>query len=53
MGENENNSVVDRNCKVHSVDNLFIGGASIMPTSSYANTGLTSLAFAYRLSEQL
>lgn len=53
MGTNENNSVVDRNCKVHSVDNLFIGGASIMPTSGYANTGLTSLAFAYRLSEQL
>lgn len=51
MGTNENNSVVDRNCKVHSVDNLFIGGASIMPTSSYANTGLTSLAFAYRLAE--
>lgn len=53
MGENEKNSVVDSHCKLHSVDNIYIGGASIMPTSGYANTGLTSLAFAYRLSEQI
>lgn len=53
MGTNESNSVVDRNCKLHLVDNVFVGGAAIMPTSSYANTGLTSLAFAYRLAERI
>ena len=29
IGDNPNNSVVDKNLKVHTVDNLFISGSSV------------------------
>lgn len=45
--------VVNANCQVHGVDNLFIAGSSIFPTSGHANPTLTLLALAVRLSEHL
>jgi choline dehydrogenase-like flavoprotein len=53
MSENETNGVVDSNLKVHQTSNLFICGASVMPTSSYANTALTALALTARLNKHL
>jgi hypothetical protein len=49
MGSSSSNSVVDKNLKVHNTDNLFICAPSVMPTSSYANTGFTSLALCFKL----
>jgi choline dehydrogenase-like flavoprotein len=53
MSNSFDEGVVDKNLKIHNTDNVFICGASVMPTSSYANTGLTSLALAARLAEHL
>ena len=29
--------VVDGDCRVHGLDNLFVAGSSVFPTSGYAN----------------
>ncbi len=43
--------VVDANCKVHGVSNLFIAGSSVFPTGGYANPTLTIIALAIRLAD--
>jgi choline dehydrogenase-like flavoprotein len=45
--------VVDANCQVHGVSNLFITGSSVFPTGSYANPTLTNIALAIRLADRL
>ena len=46
-------SVVDADCRVHGVDNLFIAGSAVFPTSSQANPTLTIVALAVRLAAHL
>lgn len=53
MGNDERTSVVDRDCQVHSVNNLYIAGSAVFPTSSQANPTLTLLALALRLGDKL
>lgn len=53
MGSDVQTSVVDSNCKVHDVENLFIAGSAVFPTSSQANPTLTIIALAVRLAEHL
>lgn len=53
MGTDPRSSVVDANCRVHGVENLFIAGGSVFPTSSQANPTLTIVALAVRLAEHL
>ena len=53
MHDNPNKGVVDKNCKVHSVDNLFIAGSSVFSTSGVANPTLTIVALALRLANHL
>lgn len=53
MGDNPETSVVDRNCKVHSVRNLYIASSAVFPTSSQANPTLTIIALALRLAAHL
>lgn len=50
MSSNEKTGVVDANCKVHGVNNLFIAGSSCFATSGYANPTLTLVALSLRLS---
>ena len=45
--------VVDPNCRVHGVGNLFIAGSSVFPTCGYANPTLTIVALAIRLADHL
>ena len=45
--------VVDRHCRVHGLDNLYIASSSVFPTSSQANPTLTIVAMALRLADQL
>ena len=45
--------IVDPNCKVHTVDNLFIAGSSVFPTSGHANPTLALVALALRLADHL
>lgn len=45
--------VVDANCKVHGVANLYVAGSSVFPTSGQANPTMNFLALALRLAEHL
>jgi choline dehydrogenase-like flavoprotein len=53
MGDDERTSVVNRHCQVHSVNNLYVAGSAVFPTSSQANPTLTVIALALRLGEKL
>lgn len=45
--------VVDPDCRVHGLDNLYVAGSSVFPTGGYANPTLTLLALAFRLADHL
>jgi choline dehydrogenase-like flavoprotein len=45
--------VVDAECKVHGLGNLFVAGSSVFPTGGYANPTLTIVALAIRLADHL
>lgn len=53
MGNDASTSVVDENCKVHELDNLYIAGSSVFPTSGFANPTLTLVALSLRLAKHL
>ncbi len=53
MGADAAQSVVDRNLKVHGLENLFVASSSVFPTSGQANSTLLAVAFAVRLANQL
>lgn len=45
--------VVDANLKVFGTDNLFVAGAAVFPSSSFANPTFTAMALALRLADHL
>jgi choline dehydrogenase-like flavoprotein len=45
--------VVDPDCKLHGVKNLYLAGSSVFPTSGWANPTLTIVALAVRLADHL
>jgi choline dehydrogenase-like flavoprotein len=45
--------VVDADCRVHGLDNLFIAGASVLPTSGQANPTFAAVALGLRLAAHL
>jgi choline dehydrogenase-like flavoprotein len=45
--------VVDPDCRLHSVDNLFVAGSSVFPTYGASNPTLTIVAMALRLADKL
>ena len=45
--------VVDADCRVHQLDNLYVAGCAAFPTSSHANPTLTIVAMAIRLADHL
>lgn len=53
MGTSSQNSIVDVNCKVHEVEDLYIASSSVFPTSSQANPTLTITAMALRLADHI
>ena len=53
MGTQPRTSVVDADCKVHSVSNLYVAGSAVFPTSSQANPTLTIVALSLRLADRL
>ena len=50
---NPKDGVVDADCRVHGVGNLYVASASVFPTSGQANPTLTLLALTFRLAEHL
>lgn len=53
MSANPSMGVVDENCKVHYISNLYVASSSVFPTSSQANPTLTIVAMAIRLADYL
>jgi choline dehydrogenase-like flavoprotein len=45
--------VVDPDCKVHGIANLYIGGGSVFPAVGHVNPTLTIVALALRLADRL
>jgi choline dehydrogenase-like flavoprotein len=53
MSTDPRDGVVNANCKVHGVDNLYVAGCSVFPTGGHANPTLTIVALAIRLADHL
>lgn len=53
MAATPEKGVVNADCRVHSVDNLYIAGSAVFPTGGYANPTLTIVALALRLADHL
>ena len=49
MGNDPRTSVVDRNCRIHEADNIYLADASVHVTNGGFNPALTILANAYRV----
>jgi len=53
FGDDPATSALDRNCKAHEVDNLYVVDASFFPSSGAVNPALTIMANALRVGEHL
>jgi len=53
MSDDPNLGVVDRQCRVHGVDNLYVVGSSVFPTGGWAFPTFTIVALSMRLAEHL
>jgi choline dehydrogenase-like flavoprotein len=53
MASDPRHGVVDRHCRVFGVENLFVAGSAVFPTSGWSNPTLSLLALGYRLADRL
>ena len=53
MHDSPKHGVVDRDCKVHGLSNLFVAGSSVFPTAGANFPTITLAALAFRLSEHI
>jgi choline dehydrogenase-like flavoprotein len=53
MADNPRQGVVDRDCRVHGIDNLYVAGSSVFPTGSWAFPTFTIVALSLRLADHL
>ncbi|MGE0102211.1 MAG: GMC oxidoreductase [Blastocatellales bacterium] len=53
FGDDPRSSVLDRNCRAHELDNLYVVDASFFPSSSAVNPALTIMANALRVGDHL
>ena len=53
MHEDPKQGVVDAQCRVHGLSNLYIAGSSIFPTAGLGTPTMTLLALALRLTDHL
>lgn len=53
MSRNPRLGVVNEHCQVHGINNLYIAGSSVFPTSGLSNPTLTIIALAIRLADHL
>ena len=53
FGDDRRTSALDRNCKAHDVDNLYVADASFFPSSGAVNPALTVMANALRVGDHL
>jgi choline dehydrogenase-like flavoprotein len=53
MSSDPRDGVVDEQCRVHGIGNLYIGGSGVFPTAGHANPTLSIVALAVRLAAHL
>jgi choline dehydrogenase-like flavoprotein len=53
MSDEPRRGVVDANCRVHGIDNLYVAGSSVFPTAGSGTPTLMIVALAIRLAEHL
>jgi choline dehydrogenase-like flavoprotein len=53
MHPDPNLGVVDADCRVHGLRNLYVAGSSVFPTYGCSNPTLTVVALALRLADHL
>ena len=53
FGADPATSVLDRNCRAHEVDNLYVVDGSFFPSSGAVNPALTIMANALRVGDHL
>ncbi len=53
MCEDPTKGVVDSDCRVHGLDNLYLSGSSVFPTVGCVNPTLTIVALSLRLADHI
>jgi choline dehydrogenase-like flavoprotein len=53
FGDDPRTHVLDRDCRAHGVENLYVADASFMPRSGAANPSLTIAANALRIAGRI
>jgi choline dehydrogenase-like flavoprotein len=53
MANSDRMGVVDRNCRVHGLNNLYVAGSAVFPTSGQANSTFGAVAIAARVADEL
>jgi hypothetical protein len=53
MSDDPEHGVVDANLRMHGVDNAYVVGGAVLPTSGHANPTFTIVALAVRLADHL
>jgi choline dehydrogenase-like flavoprotein len=53
MSDNPRSGVTDPFGRVHGIENLYVVGSSVFPTSGWANPTLTIAALALRTSDHI
>ncbi|EJL32330.1 FAD-dependent oxidoreductase [Novosphingobium sp. AP12] len=53
MAASPRDGVVDADCRVHGTKNLYVAGAAVYPSSSFANPTFTAMALALRLADRI
>jgi choline dehydrogenase-like flavoprotein len=53
MDDNQARGVVDANCRVHGMSNLFVAGSSVFPTGGFANPTFTIVTLSIRLADHI
>jgi choline dehydrogenase-like flavoprotein len=53
MSKSSADGVVDSDLRVHGTENLFVAGAAVYPSSSFANPTFTAMALGLRLADRL
>lgn len=53
MADDPRRGVVDRNCRVHGISNLYVAGSSVFPTVGFANPTFSIVQMSLRLADHL
>ncbi|MUL38110.1 FAD-dependent oxidoreductase [Gloeocapsopsis dulcis] len=53
MSSSPKQGVVDENCRIHGMGNLYVAGSSVFPTGGHSNPTLTIVALSIRLADRV